>query len=467
MRIKEQTFNIAFSIFAFLLFCYVAFRTFSLSFTHDESLSFTIIEGSQQWLNTTNNHLLNTKLSELTSSIFGNPAWALRLPNLLSFALFLLYGFLFLKNYSKNKWAAFIAFPIIFLNPLALDFFGLFRGYGLALAFLMASLYHFIRLIRTEKLIDQVLGIAFGVLSIYSNYSFIVPALSIWLTYGLFKFYQTWPKVPFKEAIIFFICSTSLIPATLHIKELQSKKQIFFGGKSNALSDTFLPSLKLSFPHQGIDIIIWGVIILFFGLMLWSAFAEKKKETVFLTLIISSLVIAPSLAFLLLEINFAPGRAGTYWVLFLGISILFISGRTENGKPIYSIFKQYVPILISLLFLINFLITANISHTIFWKYDANTKSVLEILDSKIADKNKKYKLGTFWLYEPTLNFYRKTKNHAWLIPVKRENGLAEADYYYLATENLGLLEGRCTKLIHYFEDTNTHLLEACPKIENQ
>ncbi len=67
------------------LFVYVILRAYLLSFTHDESLSYTIVEGKITWGKTANNHLLNTLLMSLSSSLFGMSELGLRLPNVLSF----------------------------------------------------------------------------------------------------------------------------------------------------------------------------------------------------------------------------------------------------------------------------------------------------------------------------------------------------------------------------------------------
>ena len=55
------------------LLIYVIYRASTLSFTHDESLSFTIIKGNLDWVLTANNHLLNTQLM----SIFSRGIWRL------------------------------------------------------------------------------------------------------------------------------------------------------------------------------------------------------------------------------------------------------------------------------------------------------------------------------------------------------------------------------------------------------
>jgi hypothetical protein len=66
------------------LVSYITIRAHKLSFTHDESLSFSIVYGHPKWADTSNNHIFNTLMMGTCSSIFGNSEISLRFPNLLS-----------------------------------------------------------------------------------------------------------------------------------------------------------------------------------------------------------------------------------------------------------------------------------------------------------------------------------------------------------------------------------------------
>jgi hypothetical protein len=91
-----------------------------------------------------NNHFLNTLLAKVSSLSFGNGEFALRLPNLLGYAVYLGFGFLLLNRFVCRS-GVILGFLLLNLNPYVLDFFSLCRGYGLSLGFLMASLYFFSR----------------------------------------------------------------------------------------------------------------------------------------------------------------------------------------------------------------------------------------------------------------------------------------------------------------------------------
>src|SRR5687768_13699820 len=80
----------------FLLLGYTSYRAYVLSFTFDESFSYTayatrtVPEILGFYLPTANNHLLNSLLMKLSDNLFGNHPFALRLPNLLAHAAYLI-----------------------------------------------------------------------------------------------------------------------------------------------------------------------------------------------------------------------------------------------------------------------------------------------------------------------------------------------------------------------------------------
>ena len=120
-------------------------RAHSLSFTHDESLTY--LHGVRPGLARilafsyvdANNHPLNTLLTWLSSLAFGNAELALRLPNVAAFVLFFAAVFLLLR---RRVRPALVVPGLLLLtcNPFQLDFFALCRGYGLGLGFMAASL---------------------------------------------------------------------------------------------------------------------------------------------------------------------------------------------------------------------------------------------------------------------------------------------------------------------------------------
>ena len=88
---------------------------------------------------------------------------------------------------------------------------------------------------------------------------------------------------------------------------------------------------------------------------------------------------------------------------------------------------------------------ANLDYFTEWKYDANTDKMLNDLEnekSNAFDSSNKLKLGINWLFEPTINFYRETKNLDWLDSVTRDGIAAKYDYYYILHDDSISMENR-------------------------
>ena len=125
----------------------MAKRAAEASFTIDEAATYlNYISASPLAVfnfNSANNHAVNTILTKLAWALAGSSEFVLRLPNLLAFAVYLLFSFLILDRFVKNKFVAVCGYLLLSSNPYVLDFFSLCRGYGLSLGFLMASLFFF------------------------------------------------------------------------------------------------------------------------------------------------------------------------------------------------------------------------------------------------------------------------------------------------------------------------------------
>jgi hypothetical protein len=175
-RIKLSINQILITLILLAIFVYIILRAINLSFTHDESLSFQIIMGDKDFAGTANNHLLNSLLMKISSTVFGTSELALRLPNLLAFILYGSFCFRILDKY-KNTILIFTGLAVLLLNPFLIEFFSLARGYGLALGFAMGSLYYLIKLEEDQTsrsfLFTMSFALGLSLLAALSNYSFL------------------------------------------------------------------------------------------------------------------------------------------------------------------------------------------------------------------------------------------------------------------------------------------------------
>lgn len=165
---------------------FLAKRAAEAAFTFDEAATYLnyIAAGPMAIFNfnSANNHLINTLLTKLAWALGGSSEFVLRLPNLLAFGAYLLFSFLILDRFVKNKIIAVCGYLLLSFNPYVLDFFSLCRGYGLSLAFLMASLFFFFSFLEkvTENKPDFYRPL---------NFSLAAAALAVLCNFGLLNVY--------------------------------------------------------------------------------------------------------------------------------------------------------------------------------------------------------------------------------------------------------------------------------------
>jgi hypothetical protein len=100
---------------------------------------------------------------------------------------------------------------------------------------------------------------------------------------------------------------------------------------------------------------------------------------------------------------------------------------------------------------VNFAATANVSFTYDWRYDADTERIATRLE-EVTASDPRARVGATWLLEPTLNFYRVSKDlelteitddcrgdclledYDWYVSVAASTGLAEGERGGVAVE---------------------------------
>jgi hypothetical protein len=180
-----------------VLLIFLAERAAKAAFTFDEAATYlNYISANPMAIfnfNSANNHLVNTLLTKLAWTLGGSSEFVLRLPSLLAFVAYLLFSFLILGRFIKQKIIVVCGFLLLSVNPYILDFFSLCRGYGLSLAFLMAALFFFFTFI--DKSIENkpsghrhlYFSLASAALAVLCNFSLLNVYLGLAiLAFGLF-----------------------------------------------------------------------------------------------------------------------------------------------------------------------------------------------------------------------------------------------------------------------------------------
>jgi hypothetical protein len=482
----EKSYRI-FYLFATLVFgvslvIFVFFKAVHLSFTHDESFSylnychesFLQIISFSNWF--TNNHVLNSLLMKYSEKLFGNSEIALRLPNILSLIIYLMYGFLIFRDKSP---ALFISiFILLCTNSTLNDLFGLARGYGLSCGFLVMSLFHAISFFRTQKNIHIVMFHLAGMLAILSHFVLLIFYICSFIT--IFSITVIKIKLIERQKYFFFkinswhLISFLFVVIILYepVRRFITYSELDNGGKSGFFIDTVTGLINIIFMKafsQWVLIVI-NVIFTLIILVPFTIIAGKifQRDRVFFNdytglIILNFIIVAISLIIILqhkiLDNDYPVGRFSIflYPLFIIHLGFLFDFFLSFGYRNLIKVMVMFIAVSSA----INFLKNNNLQSAEEWSYDTKTKAMINELNDYVhAGKfeNEQVRLGIEWLFEPTVNFYRITKGYDWLLPADR-NGFSKADdYCYIFKDDLASLNSEYV-VIRQYNETNTVLLK--------
>lgn len=317
-----------------------------------------------------NNHLLNSALTWICYELLGSSPLSLRLPNVLSFPLFAWFTFRFARHI-VHPWLRWVFILSLLFAHNFLEFFALSRGYGISMAFLMASCWYLYTMQQRLSLKKYALALLFGILATAANLNLIFTQIIIviipafWIAKGKFRDHTT---SPFAVRYSLFTILMGLVPAALFILYLLQLKThgLLYYGSTDGWFQASLHSLsEMLFGHQTLIIPIYAVMMLaamiaaYFYLSYTSPRPHKWFDHRYLFLfLISGNLAAGWLAHVFFNINYHEARTALYYFpLFIG-SVTFVADElmTRTGRTGY-----VIPILPIMLIPLHFLLSLNLS----------------------------------------------------------------------------------------------------------
>ncbi|NNK80820.1 MAG: hypothetical protein HKO93_04920, partial [Flavobacteriales bacterium] len=178
--------KLIYSLLCVLLFIYIVLRSIHVPLVHDEVATYVhfILPGEfipGESITDANNHHLNSFLSILCDRLFGTTPLVLRLPNILFFLVMAIYTKRLADQFDDGllRWA--LIFSLLGSHYL-MEFHGLCRGYGMAMACFTACLYH-IHLFTEKTDLWPYLGfIFFMALGLSASLTFLFPYLILFIS---------------------------------------------------------------------------------------------------------------------------------------------------------------------------------------------------------------------------------------------------------------------------------------------
>ena len=435
-----------------LLFLYICFRASMLSFTHDEGFTYSkyvhysyseILQYKTDNI-APNNQVLNTFSQKFFSGMFGTSEFVLRLGSILSFALFLITLYTFARHFFQSF--ALPGFLVVVLHPYVLDFMVLSRGYGMALTGMLLSILGVVSGISNQfKTKYYLIALASGILAVLANYSLLnfflinsVLFLAFQIFLGLNRGHITSHRLIITN-IFSFVGSLILLGSLIYAPlKLILERHLLMGGESGFWADTvgsLCHNLAYGMRYQHIwEIILKALVITIPLLATLRVSTILKKESrnstdtilVFLYLLNAGLVSATLIQHYILGSVFPMDRMAISFVLaFLLLVVITLVSHCQENNRLASLFRISL-YSITCLFALHMLMCSNLSYSLEWKYDANTKEIakdIEHLEGEVQ-------LGVHPLYVHGLNFYRQTKHLTKFPDIHSDGYRLKGDYNY-------------------------------------
>jgi hypothetical protein len=176
-----------------------------------------------------------------------------------------------------------------------------------------------------------------------------------------------------------------------------------------------------------------------------------------------SLIIAASITLqnYLFNIRFLSNRTATF---IAPVMILAFIGLLDEFRRFryLKVPAGVLAVIIAGVFMVNTLRHANFSHYLEWQYDADSKHMIRDLEKDAGPRTgDQVSLGIVWLFEPSVNFYRKSMDLNWLNEVNRDGYMADFDYYYVMKQDSVLSKDifRDKTILKEYPISNTVLLK--------
>ena len=425
---------------------------------------------------TANIHILHSMLRKFFIEAFSNTPFFLRLDILLAQVLFLLITYRLLSKIFDNKFWVVTTFLAINLNPFLFEFWGLSRGYGLAIALMMTSIFFLFSFLESRKKKALLLTLFFAIAAVYANFSLLYFFLSVISLLTIESLLLTRHEKEYRKTleVLFPILLASIgLYLLIHepIQKLIDNKELYYGGNFNVLCDTIQTLVQTTLFENTKDnllVLIWyyPIATLVMGLFLYwliqlfrKGFSSDRRNGIVFTWLFTTPLIINTIQHELFGSKLLIDRTALFlYPLFILCFAVSLFSFSQRKKQVYS---KVLMILFCALLGFSFMKNTNFNRSWQWWENNYNLVVLQRIATKEKNRKAKLKLRVNWVFFPSLNYYINRHYKDLFEPMVFTQQDPEKDtvfdYYYLKRNELQYLNERY-KIDTCFADSNLVLL---------
>lgn len=480
--------------------CVVVIRACLQSITLDEAgsfLSYARKPWPSQWWPLSDNHVLNSLLMRLVTTVFGVSDLTARLPAVLGAFIYIGSAVCLVLLMCQERLLRCLVFICLVYNPLVLDYLVAARGYSLATGLLLVAIALIASIVMRPgseaetNIFEKVAWLSVLLaLSCAANFSFAIAngtTLTVFVLWAARhrvirdQGYTRLAAFSYLPGIIagFLICGSVLLNwpkgelyfGSKHLSEMWSG---FASGSFDELNPNMLNPLVLSWLAHTRGVLAFATPIVVAFLLALMEITRRRMpnqkanavaDFVRLIVIVSGITLLLHwLAFKSFHLPLPKDRTGLFfiplWTLALSGPLAF---RSRFGIKDAA---QYCGIGFLVLVAFYFIGCLRLGYFKEWRFDSDTKQLYWIMEG-LRDRCGITKFGTDWRYHLPLNFYREVYDNTSLREFSGSSSgelPADRDAYalFLPTSEDFIRQQRLNVIYHNDVSDAAVAIRSCP-----
>ena len=252
--------------------------------------------------------------------------------------------------------------------------------------------------------------------------------------------------------------------------KLQRAGELYFGGDRGFVKDTVHGLVRASvysasYPGTTTAIVASLLVVLLIAMFLFGAWrflcANEATAYVFVMVLIGT-IGTEFFEHYVGHTLWLIERTAIYLIPLFAVTLLFafdlLARLADRGRRLGA--TLILPVALAVLLSWQFVQNWDLHSSYVWGYDRHDEDALAIIkrDRLKNGSGDAVRLGVSWVMEPSMNFYRVTRNYTWLVPVTRDDVTeGRYDYVYGFDSDVEKVRDRSVPLAS-FNDTNTALV---------
>ncbi len=398
-----------------LVAAYVVARAILLPLTHDEAstmfnhlprLAIDLIFYQRD--SNPNNHILNTLGAKICAGIFGWHQLVVRTPVLIGCFFYLWATFHLVQKISTQFWVRLFALLLLVGNPYLLEFFGLARGYGLAIGLMLMAIWRMVQFMENNQAKTLRNAFIFAGMAVYANFTLIL-FFAPFAALALAAAWQRNPGLrPFWASARPALITLGIFAALWYFPliRLSKEREIVIWANVGSFMDTvkmLMRSTTRAHAYLGddtTDILSWAAVIFIFISIIFAVIVWKRNRwqfagdpRVWFGALLLSVIVANYLQVSISHTPFLQARLAQFYYPLFALQLAVVTAWLwEYYRRKTLIFV--VPVFT--LLLLNNIRCLNLRDSYEWWFDSGTFVVLDYIKSVYEQEghNEPYKLDT-------------------------------------------------------------------------